>query len=107
MQLLNLQPDGDYHRAQADAQATAQVYMTLWDKLINELPFDLLCEITNASQGLGWRGYPAFAAACEERTKRHEKPAPSVVQYVSAVSPVEPLHPQEIPTPLDTEKLTV
>ncbi len=67
MQWLKLAPEGDYHRALADALATARVYMTLWDKLVNELPLELLREIVAAAQKLPWKGAPAFADALEAR----------------------------------------
>ncbi|MCC7449098.1 MAG: 3'-5' exoribonuclease [Anaerolineae bacterium] len=68
MQQLNLEPEGSYHRALADAQATARVYMTLWDRLVQDVPVELLQEIVTAAQPLHWRGFPAFADALQART---------------------------------------
>ncbi len=67
MQQLNLSPEGNYHRALADAQATARVYMALWDKLMREVPIELVQEIVTAAQPLGWKGFPAFADAAQAR----------------------------------------
>src|SRR5258708_5272213 len=76
MQELNLLPEGDYHRALADALATARVYMALWDKLINRLPLDVLRDIVEAAQALPWKGSPAFADALRARTQ--DSPADQV-----------------------------
>ncbi len=62
MQELQLEPEGDYHRALVDAQATARVYIALWHKL-NDLPLELVREIATAAQALPWKGTPVFADA--------------------------------------------
>ena len=43
----------DAHRAINDARATMGVYNKLYEKL-NQLPIDLIAEMVNQSQGLGW-----------------------------------------------------
>ncbi len=67
MQLLRLEPEGNYHRALADAFAAARLYMALWERLLHGLPLEVLREIVAMIQGLPWRAAPAFAAAFQER----------------------------------------
>src|SRR5258707_394659 len=63
MQELHLEPEGDYHRALVDAQATARVYIALWQKLMDQLPLELVREIATAAQALPWKGTLVFADA--------------------------------------------
>ena len=107
MQRLNLEPDGDYHRALADAQATVRVYIALWDKLINDLPLDLLREIVRATQGLRWKGFPPFADALAARGGSIDTDtAPGPLRgFQSPASIVNALEPAAIRVPLDAEAL--
>src|SRR5450432_1261319 len=63
MQELHLEPEGDYHRALVDAIATARVYSALWQKLMDDLPLELVREIATAAQALPWKGTPVFVDA--------------------------------------------
>ncbi|MBN1286942.1 MAG: DEAD/DEAH box helicase family protein [Anaerolineae bacterium] len=56
------------HRAPDDAQATAQVYWALWQRVLN-LPLHTLEEIVESSKGLDWSARPAFEAALQERVR--------------------------------------
>src|SRR5260221_2222618 len=69
MQQLQLEPDGDYHRALADALATVRVYGALWDKLLERLPVRLVREIAAAGHSLPWKGHLPFADAVEARAQ--------------------------------------
>ncbi|HVO41681.1 MAG TPA: exonuclease domain-containing protein [Aggregatilineales bacterium] len=105
MQFLNLTPEGDYHRALADALATARVYDTLWHKLLEDVPFGLLREIMLAAETLGWRGSPAFAAAYAERLP-DASPTPDVITEVMvAEAPVEALQSRTPAAAIDVELL--
>src|SRR5260221_14723270 len=108
MQELQLEPEGDYHRALDDAQATARVFVALWQKL-NALPLELVGEIATAAQALPWKGTPVFAdalaaklAAPQNKTASN-KPAPSAIT-------VKPTSRRERPggsaQPIDLDKLT-
>lgn len=72
MQQLNLVPEGDYHRALADAQATVQVYRALWNQLMRDLPLELLDELVKAAQRLPWKGLPPFVDALQARLEQGE-----------------------------------
>jgi DNA polymerase-3 subunit epsilon/ATP-dependent DNA helicase DinG len=108
MQRLNLEPDGDYHRALADAQATVRVYTALWDKLINELPLDLLREIVRATQRLPWKGFPPFADALAARGGSIDSDVvPGPLRGFHAPAAVaKPLQSIANRVPLDAEALT-
>jgi len=110
MQQLNLEPEGNYHRALADAQATARVYMTLWDRLINDVPLELLQEVVTAAQPLNWKGFPAFADALQARadqTRTAQAPrslfkAPDRAwKLLEAPPTTEPLDPYQTSTYLE------
>jgi DNA polymerase-3 subunit epsilon/ATP-dependent DNA helicase DinG len=73
MQQLNLVPEGDYHRALADAQATVQVYQALWNRLMHDLPLELLDELVKAAQRLPWKGLPPFVDALQARLEQGER----------------------------------
>ncbi len=113
MQWLKLPPEGDYHRALADALATVRVYMALWDKLINELPLELLREIVTAAQKLPWKGTPAFADALEARAGDQTQPIPSPEKPLDLLTSKlgaasrnwQPLEPVQTMTSLDTDEL--
>ncbi|MEP7289075.1 MAG: exonuclease domain-containing protein [Chloroflexota bacterium] len=113
MQELNLTPDGDYHRALADAQATAQVYMAFWHRLLTSVPLDVLQEIVTASQALPWKGAPVFADALQIRLQNSKKSSnskPPVPATDSNMAPIT-VQPSLITstgakaTPLDTAQL--
>ncbi len=109
MQLLELIPEGEYHRALADAHSTALVYMAFWDKLLHDIPIDLLREIVNAAQGLSWRGLPAFADALAVRSQGQPPSAstmPEVRETVQTDLQAVALHPASEVTPLDLDQLS-
>ncbi|PJF32277.1 MAG: hypothetical protein CUN51_01220 [Candidatus Thermofonsia Clade 1 bacterium] len=66
MQLFNIAPEGDYHRALTDAIACGRLYYALWNKLLT-LPLNLLREIALLAAPLAWRGTLPFEAALRER----------------------------------------
>ncbi len=109
MQWLKLTPEGDYHRALADALATARVYMALWDRLMHDMPLDLLREIVTAAQKLPWKGLPAFADALAARTEGQSTIPPGKALAEIGFGPFQriwqPLKPNAAVTPLDTDAL--
>lgn len=66
MQVFNIAPEGDYHRALTDAIACGRLYYALWDKLLS-LPLALVREIAQLAAPLAWRGSLPFEAALRER----------------------------------------
>jgi ATP-dependent DNA helicase DinG len=109
MQWLKLMPEGDYHRALADALATARVYMALWDKLMNDVPLELLREIVTAAQKLPWKGLPPFADALEARGGRHAdvaRPLELPVKFGLPAQDWQPLKPAPSITPLNCEEMS-
>ena len=57
------------HRALDDARATMQVYQQL-QKLIEELPVELVAEILRLSKGIGWQGELPFRWALAAMSAR-------------------------------------
>jgi DNA polymerase-3 subunit epsilon/ATP-dependent DNA helicase DinG len=106
MQLLNLEPEGDYHRALADAHATMRVYNALWHKLLTDMPLALLQEIMRASESLSWRGYPAFAAAFAERKNQADSKPDGIAKSVASTPAPAPIQPRTPPQPIAIDKLT-
>lgn len=110
MQALNLSPEGNFHRALADAMATARVYMALWDKLITSVPVGLLREIITLAQNLPWRAQPIFSKALEERERSVSGSQPEsawpVELFKSAAPLPKPRQPSEKLTPLSAEQLS-
>ena len=86
MQQLQLEPEGDYHRALADALATVRVYGALWDKLLERLPVQLVREIAAAGHALPWKGHLSFADAVEARA---QEAVDTVAEAISAAQRVE------------------
>lgn len=66
MQVFDIPPEGEYHRALTDAIASGRLYYALWSKLLN-LPPALLREIAALAAPLAWRGALPFEAALRER----------------------------------------
>ncbi|MFN7210797.1 MAG: PolC-type DNA polymerase III, partial [Aggregatilineales bacterium] len=67
MQVFNIAPEGDYHRALTDAIACGRLYYALWDKLLS-LPLALVLEIAQLAAPWAWRGSLPFEAALRERS---------------------------------------
>lgn len=102
MQELNLTPEGSYHRALADAMATARVYMTLWQRLLHETPLELIREIITITQNLPWRGLLAFTDALQAREADlgTEPAAPkSERELFSGTSATRPTSTKSAPSP--------
>lgn len=75
MQQLGLTVEGDYHSALTDCKATAQVYATLWLRLLQIVPFSVLQDVVNAARSLPWLGKLPFEAALNERLATHDTTA--------------------------------
>ncbi len=58
----------DAHRALDDAQATAQIYWAMWQRVL-ALPLPTLQEIVEAGRSLDWAAKPVFEAALKERAQ--------------------------------------
>jgi ATP-dependent DNA helicase DinG len=67
MQMLNIAPEGAYHRALTDAIASVRLYMALWRRLIHDLPYELLREISAMARDQSWGGRLPFEAALRVR----------------------------------------
>lgn len=102
MQELQLQPDGSYHRALADAMATARVYMVLWRQLAHTIPLELIREIVNIAQEFNWRGILPFKEALAIREPNEPTLPPKSIADLFAlpVPTTAPLQPAATITPL-------
>lgn len=106
MQVLNIAPEGNYHRALTDAIASARLYMTLWDKLLRELPIDLLQEIARLAKPLLWGGKLPFEAALKVREgERLSKTDPVMRAFKAPERKLPMLSPAPNPLPLDPAML--
>lgn len=79
------------HRALDDARASALLYWSLWEKVL-QLPVTVLKEISALSEGLNWDARPFFMAAYHEVLLAH----PDITDTVDVLagftgSPKEPL----------------
>jgi len=92
MQVLNIAPEGAYHRALTDAIADARLYQALWAKLLRDVPYDVLREIAGLSRDLAWRGKAPFEAALKVR--EGERPA-KVDPVMASFTPAPELIPQD------------
>jgi DNA polymerase-3 subunit epsilon/ATP-dependent DNA helicase DinG len=105
MQALHIEPEGAYHRALTDAIADARLYMALWDKLLRELPIDLLQEIATLTRNLPWRGRLPFEAALKVRDgERLSKEDVVAKAFSMPDSARQPLRPAAQITPLDQKQ---
>lgn len=89
--------DRQSHRAQYDAEQTARLYLTLWERIL-ALPRPLLAEIVQLGQRVGWSSVGVFAEALES--------APMVggVSTAAASQPVgEPLREAATLTPVNLD----
>lgn len=66
---LNL-PETEYHRAEADAYHTLNLFVNLFERALNDVDFVLLEEITEAGQKLGWPETVFFREALNTRVQR-------------------------------------
>jgi ATP-dependent DNA helicase DinG len=110
MQQLDVTPEGEHHRALADALGTARVYMAFWRTLLNDLPLDLLREIVQASQGLSWRGLPTFEDALKAREEGLGSGPKAVNLPFNAPRPdlnKPALQPSAAQKPLDADSLSI
>lgn len=78
MDTLGLTPEGQYHRALADANATVQVFNVLYQRLIDTLPYPLIQEILGYAQGFPWQGLLAFKAAAIELEAQGARSMPAM-----------------------------
>lgn len=99
------------HRALDDAEATAQVYWALWQRML-DLPLSTLEEIVEASRGLNWSARPVFEAALKERVRtgftRRAKEAPEedlVKLFGTPTRYFDPLESNPTLKPLDIQAL--
>lgn len=97
MQILNIAPEGAYHRALTDAIADTRLYMALWSKLLKEVPYELLREIVGLAQGLpAWGGKASFEAALKIREgERPAKIDPVMRAFTPPEVPTHLLEPSE------------
>lgn len=84
MQALQLEPEGNFHRALADADATARVYMALWERL-QALPSALIDEVIALIQEMPWRGRLPFLETAASRTGDDRASAPAAA-FINAVT---------------------
>ncbi|HRE47019.1 MAG TPA: exonuclease domain-containing protein [Aggregatilineales bacterium] len=97
MQLMNIEPEGAYHRALTDAIADGRLYFAFWQKLLKELPIGVLREIASLAAPLPWKGTLAFQAAAAVREGERPAAQDVVAKAFSTPAPA----PQAL-TPSDT-----
>lgn len=103
MQILNIAPEGDYHRAETDAIAHARLYMALWQSLMHTLPVELLREIAALGQARPeWGGRLPFEAAARAREgeRAHREDRVMRAFATGAVSAPKPPVPPVSPLPV-------
>ncbi|MCE7945850.1 MAG: hypothetical protein DYG88_00310 [Chloroflexi bacterium CFX4] len=93
MQVFDIAPEGDYHRALTDAVASGRLYHALWQKLV-ALPISLLREIARLAANLNWRGKLPFEAALRERRTDPLSLADPLAEAFRAAPEPAPLAPQ-------------
>jgi len=98
------------HRAINDARATMSVYTKLYEKL-QQLPVDLIAELVQQSQGLGWAAELPSRWVLQELIKKGIQPRRVLDQEGGLLyefgKPVrtKPLQPDEELQPIDVEEL--
>ena len=98
------------HRALDDARATMQVYQQL-QKLIEELPVELVAEILRLSKGVGWQGELPFRWALAAMSARGIQPRvagndqDNLFINLERAAKTKPLQPNEHLEAIDCEEL--
>lgn len=107
-QLFNITTEGTLHRALTDTVACGRLYWALWQKLIVEIPINVLREIATLAQPHPWRGKLPIEAALEERVKETSHNSDIIIQAMQTQSQfaAAPLTPADSLSPISVETTT-
>jgi len=98
------------HRALDDARLAHAVMISLYEKLL-ELPYEILNQIVQMSEGIEWDGSLIFEQALRERARQGITPRKAVEPdpgdlFKSPLKTFPPLLQAETPTPLNLDEIS-